>query len=161
MIVIEGYIHDSKDNPLSGIPVEVFQRLPGEDLVLTPPPAEVTDNRGYFKIILSHTIHIKNSQVYLAITDSTGRFTSVRDSQSRYKKEEFFDNQGNEGLKWRGEVINNLNNMIDVTIVLEKRKIPGEYEVIVIGSGFGGTITSLTLSRKYRKEDNNKEEKLK
>jgi hypothetical protein len=69
MIVIEGYIRDSKDNPLSGIPVEIFQRLPGEDLVLTPPPPDVTDNKGYFNIILSQNIHIKNSQVYLAITD--------------------------------------------------------------------------------------------
>ena len=161
MIVIEGYIHDSKDNPLSGIPVEVFQRLPGEDLVLTPPPPDVTDNRGYFKIILSQNMHIKNSQVYLAITDSTGRFTSVRDSQSRYKKEEFFDNQGNKGLKWRGEVINNLNNLIDITVVAEKRKIPDKYEAVVIGSGFGGTVASLTLANKYEKEDKNKEEKLK
>jgi hypothetical protein len=161
MIVIEGYICDSKDNPLSGIPVEVFQRLPGEDLVLTPPPPDVTDNRGYFKIILSQNIHIKNSQVYLAITDSTGRFTSVRDSQSRYKKEEFFDNQGNKGLKWRGEVINNLNNVIDITVMLEKKKIPDKYEAVVIGSGFGGTVASLTLANKYEKEDKNKEEKLK
>ena len=41
MIVIEGYIRDSKDNPRSGIPVEVFQHLHGEDLVLTPPPPDV------------------------------------------------------------------------------------------------------------------------
>jgi cholesterol oxidase len=160
MIVIEGYIHDSTDKPLSGIPVELFQRFPGQDLLLTPPPPSVTDNDGYFKIILSQIIHIKNSQVYLAITDSTGRFTSVRDSQSRYRKEEFFDNEGNEGLKWRGEVINNLNNTIDITVVLEKREIPDGYEAVVIGSGFGGTIAALTLSNKYEKEDNNKEEKL-
>jgi hypothetical protein len=160
MIVIEGYIHDSTDKPLSGIPVELFQRFPGQDLLLTPPPPSVTDNEGYFKIILSQIIHIKNSQVYLAITDSTGRFTSVRDSQSRYRKEEFFDNEGNEGLKWRGEVINNLNNTINITVVLEKRRIPDGYEAVVIGSGFGGTIAALTLSNKYEKEDNNKEKKL-
>jgi len=160
MIVIEGYIHDSTDKPLSGIPVELFQRFPGQDLLLTPHPPSVTDNEGYFKIILSQIIHIKNSQVYLAITDSTGRFTSVRDSQSRYRKEEFFDNEDNEGLKWRGEVINNLNNTINITVVLEKRRIPDGYEAVVIGSGFGGTIAALTLSNKYEKEDNNKEEKL-
>jgi GMC oxidoreductase len=161
MSVIEGYIHDSTDRPLSGIVVELFQRFPGEDILLTPTPqSSVTDNEGYFKIILSQIIHIKNSQVYLAITDSTGRFTSVRDSQSRYRKEEFFDNEGNEGLKWKGEVINNLNNTIDIIVVLEKRKIPETYEAVVIGSGFGGTIAALTLSNKYEKEDNNKEEKL-
>ena len=149
MIIIEGYVHDSAEQPLSGVPVEVFQHFPGQDLLLSPSPPEMTDNEGYFKITLSHTIHIKNSQVYLAITDSMGRFTSVRDSQSRYKKEEFIDDRGHEGLKWRGEVINNLNNMIDITIVLQKRKIPDEYETIVIGSGFGGTIAALTLSNKY------------
>ena len=162
MIVIEGRIHDSTDRPLSGIPVELFQRFPGQDILLTPlPQASVTDSEGYFKIILSQIIHIKNSQVYLAITDSTGRFSSVRDSQSRYRREEFFDNEGNEGLKWRGEVINNLNNRMDITVILEKRKILDEYEAVVIGSGFGGTIAALTLSNKYEKEDNNnKEEKL-
>jgi hypothetical protein len=159
MIVIEGYIRDSTDKPLSGIPVELFQRFLGQDFPLTLPPPPVTDNNGYFKIILSQIMHIKNSQVYLTIIDSTGRFTSVKDSQSRYKKEKFFDNEGNEGLRWRGEVINNLNNMIDVTVVLEKRIIPDAYEAVVIGSGFGGTVASLTLSNKYEKEDNNKEEK--
>jgi choline dehydrogenase-like flavoprotein len=161
MIIIEGYIHDSKDNPLSGIPAEVFQRLPGEDLVLTPPPPDVTDNKGYFKIMLSQNKYIKNSQIYLAITDSSGRFTSVRDNQGRYKKEELFDNQGNKGLKWRGEVINNLNNLIDITVMLEKKSILDKYEAVVIGSGFGGTVASLTLAKKYEKEDNAKEEKLK
>ena len=160
MIVIEGYLHDSTDKPLSGIPVELFQRFLGQDLPLTLPPSPLTDNNGYFKIILSQIIHIKNSQVYLAITDSTGRFTSVRDSQSRYIKEEFFDIEGNKGLKWKGEVINNLNNNIEITVVLEKRIIPERYEAVVIGSGFGGTIAALTLSNKYEKEDNNKEEKL-
>ena len=160
MIVIEGYLHDSTDKPISGIPVELFQRFLGQDLPLTLPPSPITDNNGYFKIILSQIIHIKNSQVYLAITDSTGRFTSVRDSQSRYIKEEFFDNEGNKGLKWKGEVVNNLNNNIDITVVLEKRIIPERYEAVVIGSGFGGTIAALTLSNKYEKEDNNKEEKL-
>ena len=160
MIIIEGYLHDSTDKPLSGIPVELFQRFLGQDLPLTLPPSPVTDNNGYFKIILSQIIHIKNSQVYLAITDSTGRFTSVRDSQSRYIKEEFFDFEGNKGLKWKGEVINNLNNNIEITVVLEKRIILERYEAVVIGSGFGGTIAALTLSNKYEKEDNNKEEKL-
>jgi cholesterol oxidase len=161
MIVIEGYIHDSTDKPLSGIPVELFQRFLGQDLPLTLPPSPITDNNGYFKIILSQIIHIKNSQVYLTITDSKGRFTSVRDSQSRYIKEEFFDFEGNKALKWKGEVINNLNNNIEITVVLEKRVIPERYEAVVIGSGFGGTIAALTLSNKYEKEDNNKEEKLK
>lgn len=161
MIVIEGYIHDSGDNPLSDVPVELFQRFLGQDLLLTMPASDKTDHEGYFKITLNQIIHIKNSQVYLAITDSTGRFASVRDNQGRYKKEEFSDGQGNEGQKWKGEVISNLNNRIDITIVLEKITIPDKYEAVVIGSGFGGTITSLTLSNKYQREDKNVEQRLK
>ena len=80
MVTIEGRIHDSKNNSLSGIPIEVFQRLPGTDLVLTPPPPDVTDRNGNFKIVLTQQIHVKNSQVYLAMTDTTRRFVSVRDS---------------------------------------------------------------------------------
>ena len=158
MTIIEGYIHDSRDNPLSNVPVELFQRFLGQDLPLTMLASNKTDDKGYFKITLNQIIHIKNSQVYLVLTDSTGRFASVRDNQSRYKKEEIF---GTQGLKWKGEVINNLNNKIDITIVLEKIRIPDKYEAVVIGSGFGGTITSLTLSNKYQKEDKNIEENLK
>src|SRR5215212_9593338 len=158
MGTIEGYICDSNDIPLKSVRVDVFRRLPTGDLILIAHPAFITGADGHFEIPLSKDIPIKNSQVYLAITDSTGRFTSVRDNQSRYKKEEFFDIEGNKGLKWRGEVINNLNNVINVIVVLEKRKIPDKYEVVVIGSGFGGTIASLTLTNKY--EDKDKKEKL-
>jgi hypothetical protein len=59
MITVEGHINDSKDNFLSGVPIEMFQRLPGTDLVLTPPPPDVTDNKGYFKILLSQQVHVK------------------------------------------------------------------------------------------------------
>src|SRR5215203_1315749 len=148
MGIIEGYIRDSNDIPLKFVPVDVFRRLPMGDLILIAPPAVITGPDGHFEIPLSQDIPIKNSQVYLAITDSTGRFTSVRDNQSRYKKEEFFSPEG-KGLKWRGEVISNLNNVVNVVVVLEKRKIPERYEAVVIGSGFGGTIASLTIANKY------------
>jgi len=130
------------------------------DLILIAPPAVITGPDGHFEIPLSQDIPIKNSQIYLAITDSTGRFTSVRDNQSRYKKEEFFSPEG-KGLKWRGEVISNLNNVVNVVVVLEKRKIPERYEAVVIGSGFGGTITSLTLANKYEMDGEDKEKSLK
>ena|SRR5215204_1725077 len=160
MGIIEGYIRDSNDIPLKFVPVDVFRRLPMGDLILIAPPAVITGPDGHFEIPLSQDIPIKNSQIYLAITDSTGRFTSVRDNQSRYKKEEFFSPEG-KGLKWRGEVISNLNNVVNVVVVLEKRKIPERYEAVVIGSGFGGTITSLTLANKYEMDGEDKEKSLK
>jgi hypothetical protein len=151
MIVVEGSVHDSEGNSLPRIPIEIYQRFLGGERILTLPPPELTDNEGHFKIMLSQNINVKNSQVFLAITDSTRTFASVRDSQSRYKKEDFFDNQGNKAIKWKGEVINNLNSTIDITIVREWRKIPEKYEAVVIGSGFGGTIASLTLANMYNK----------
>src|SRR5215213_10118166 len=160
MGTIEGYIRDSNDIPLKSVRVDVFRRLPTGDLILIAPPAFITGPDGHFEIPLSQDIPIKNSQIYLAITDSTGRFTSVRDNQSRYKKEEFFSPEG-KGLKWRGEVISNLNNVVNVVVVLEKRKIPERYEAVVIGSGFGGTITSLTLANKYEMDGEDKEKSLK
>jgi len=160
MGIIEGYIRDSNDIPLKFVPVDVFRRLPMGDLILIAPPAVITGPDGHFEIPLSQDIPIKNSQIYLAITDSTGRFTSVRDNQSRYKKEEFFSPEG-KGLKWRGEVISNLNNVVNVVVVLEKRKIPERYEAVVIGSGFGGTVTSLTLANKYEMDGEDKEKSLK
>ena len=160
MGIIEGYIRDSNDIPLKFVPVDVFRRSPMGDLILIAPPAVITGPDGHFEIPLSQDIPIKNSQIYLAITDSTGRFTSVRDNQSRYKKEEFFSPEG-KGLKWRGEVISNLNNVVNVVVVLEKRKIPERYEAVVIGSGFGGTITSLTLANKYEMDGEDKEKSLK
>src|SRR5215217_8486517 len=160
MGIIEGYIRDSNDIPLKFVPVDVFRRSPMGDLILIAPPAVITGPDGHFEIPLSQDIPIKNSQIYLAITDSTGRFTSVRDNQSRYKKEEFFSPEG-KGLKWRVEVISNLNNVVNVVVVLEKRKIPERYEAVVIGSGFGGTITSLTLANKYEMDGEDKEKSLK
>src|SRR5215213_8207037 len=160
MGIIEGYIRDSNDIPLKFVPVDVFRRSPMGDLILIAPPAVITGPDGHFEIPLSQDIPIKNSQIYLAITDSTGRFTSVRDNQSRYKKEEFFSPEG-KGLKWRGEVISNLNNVVNVVVVLEKRKIPERYEAVVIGSGFGGTVTSLTLANKYEMDGEDKEKSLK
>ncbi len=93
MVVIEGYIQDLAGQPIIGAPVEAFQRNPLGDLNLTSLP-EVTDNKGYFKIIPQRDIDETNSNVYIAITDELKKFVSVRDRYSRYKKEDFFDTQG-------------------------------------------------------------------
>ena len=90
----------------------------------------------------------------MSIIDANLEFTSVRDEQSRYKKEKpFIDNQGFQRRRWRGEVINNPDNTLYVTVIKQKRVVPKEYESIVIGSGFGGTISALTLAKKYKNTD--------
>ena len=109
-------------------------------MVLIPLP-EKTDNKGHFKIMLSHDFTPGDS-LYVCVTDSEDsglKFASVRDRQSRYKKEKepFIDNQGFKHRRWRGEVLNNLDNTIYITVVKEQRVIPPKYDSIVIGSGFG------------------------
>ena len=164
--VIEGFIFDTMDQPVLNVQVQAFQKIspfnlfwnPKLDLVLHPFP-ELTDNKGHFRITLSKDFS-PNDLIYLCIIDSEEsglKFTSVRDQQSRYKKETepFIDNQGFKHRRWRGEVLNNLDNTVYVTIIKEKRAIPQKYDSIVIGSGFGGTISAITLAKRYKAEGNN------
>ena len=154
MVVIEGYIQDLAGQPIIGAPVEAFQRNPLGDLNLTSLP-EVTDNKGYFKIIPQRDIDETNSNVYIAITDELKKFVSVRDRYSRYKKEDFFDTQGSK-QKWKGQIISNLNNVIQVIVILNSIPVPTEYDTIVIGSGFGGTVVSLAIAKMYKAKNENK-----
>jgi choline dehydrogenase-like flavoprotein len=41
---------------------------------------------------------------------------------------------------------------MDVTVTLQPRQVQTNYESVVIGSGFGGTIISLTLANKYQSD---------
>jgi hypothetical protein len=70
--------------------------------------------------------------------------------QGSYTKDDKSDN-----ITWSSSIINTINDIdkYDITIVIQPRKIPDEYEAVVIGSGFGGTITSLTLAKKFGSED--------
>jgi hypothetical protein len=160
--IIEGFIFNTMDQPVSNVQVQVFQKKsplfwnPKPDQVIPHPP-EFTDNEGHFKIALSRDFS-PNDSIYLCIIDSESSgsgFTSVRDQQSRYRKDPFIDNQGLEHRRWRGEVLNNLDNIIYITVIKEKRIIPQKYESIVIGSGFGGTISAITLAKRYDAEGKN------
>ena len=74
--IIEGYIRDSKDQVVSDVDVQVFKKMSPfnlfwdvtMDLVLIPIP-EKTDNKGYFKIMLSHDFTPHDS-LYICVTDS-------------------------------------------------------------------------------------------
>ena len=92
--------------------------------------------------------------MYIVVTDELKKFVSVRDRYSRYKKQEVFDTEGSV-LKWRGQIISNLNNVIQIVVIKESYTVPTEYDTVVIGSGFGGTVVSLAIAKMYKNESNN------
>jgi cholesterol oxidase len=156
MVAIEGYIRNSAGQPLIGIPIEAFQNNPLGDLNLTSLP-EITDNNGYFRIVPQKNIDETNSNAYIVVTDESKKFTSVRDRRSRYKRKDFFSVEGTNGWKWGGEAISNLNNVIEIAVTQDRIPVPTEYDSVVIGSGFGGTVVSLAIAKKYKmKNENNR-----
>jgi len=152
MVAIEGHVHNSAGQPLVGISVEAFQNnLFGQSNLTSSP--EITNNNGYFKIIPQKNIDEMNSNVYIVVTDESKKFVSVRDRRSRYKRKEFSSIEGINGWKWKGESISNLNNVIEIVVAQDGKPVPAEYDSVVIGSGFGGTVVSLAIAKKYKAEN--------
>jgi hypothetical protein len=154
MVVISGRVHDSNNKPLlEDILVEAFEHaLLFSSLSRQISPAVATDLRtGYFKIVPIHSFGLNIKKTYLLITDPNKRFECVREGQKEFTQ--IKDDHGN--VKWKSQIIDDIGN-IDITILLSKpHQIPtNEYEVVVIGSGFGGTIVSLTLANKFADDEN-------
>lgn len=159
MVMIEGYIRDSSgQQPLVGVPVEAFQQNPLGDLNLAVFP-QFTNDEGFFRIIPQINIGEKAiSNVYIVVTDESKRFVSVRDRHSRYKRKEFLSLEGIYGWKWKSQVIANLNNIFQIVVVVKQDpiSIPAEYDSVVIGSGFGGTIASIAIAKMYKGKNEDK-----
>jgi cholesterol oxidase len=156
MVIIEGYIRDATgQEPLVGLPVEVFQQNQLGDLTLTEFP-EFTNDEGYFKIIPQRTINETGSNVYIVVRDESKRFVSVRDRHSRYKRKEFASIEGTCGWKWSSQVITNLNTTIQIDVKQDPLPIPAAYDSVVIGSGFGGTVVSVAIAKMYKGKNEHK-----
>jgi cholesterol oxidase len=155
MVAIEGYIHNAAGQPLAGIPVEAFKDVPLiDDRNLNPNSTpEVTNNEGYFKIIPQKDIDEINSNVYIIITDESKKFISIRDRHSRYKRK---DVRGTNTQKWRSQIVSNLNNVIEIVVTESSLPVLSEYDSIVIGSGFGGTVVALAIAKMYKMKNENK-----
>jgi cholesterol oxidase len=153
MVLIEGFIREISGQPLVGIAVEAFQRNPLGDSNITS-LHEITDSNGYFRIIPQKGIDEINSNVYLVVKDELKKFVSVRDRHNRYKKQEVFDTEGSV-QKWRGQIISNLNNVVQIVVIKDPILFPTQYDTVVIGSGFGGTVVSLAIANMYKNEGNN------
>jgi cholesterol oxidase len=153
MVEIKGVIHDSSGQPISGIIIEAFERSIISSLDRLLAPAEVSDSVGSFKIVPVSGIQPDLQKIFLVITESNKKFTSVKEGENnRFSK--IIDFQGN--VKWKSENLDEVGN-INITISLQPRRLPdSKYESVVIGSGFGGTITSLSLANKYKQDGGGK-----
>jgi len=154
--VIKGKIHDSQNNPLSKIGVTAFDEDPltSDDKLGS---TETADD-GTFEISFDQRqfdlLGLEGEpEVYLIISDEEGKFLSVKDKQGDYEKS--VDIHGN--TIWTGNVIDNISNIdkYNITAMTKLTEMPDNYEAVVIGSGFGGTILALTLGNKFE-IDNNK-----
>ena len=159
VVIISGRIHDSGNKPLSEvIMVEAFEHaMLFANLSRHIAPAVSADvTTGYFRIVPIHSFGLNIGKTYLVITDSNKRFEFVREGQKEFTK--INDDHGN--VKWKSQLIDDLTN-IDIMISLSKpHQIPANrYEAVVIGSGFGGTIVSLTLANKFADQDQSQNNK--
>src|SRR5215217_2773741 len=157
MVVLEGHIRNCIGQPLVTILVEAFKQ---RDFIPNPQlddnlGSEVTDNRGHFSINIQSRFDEINPNIYIVITDESMKFISVRDRHGRYKRKEFFSVERN-GWKWRSQIISNLDNVIEVVVKQDRIPVPTEYDSVVIGSGFGGTIVSLAIARMYKDKSESK-----
>jgi hypothetical protein len=146
--VVKGRISDSQNNPLQGIPIKAYDHDPlGDDLLGT----SQSNQLGYFEIPFTKqkfdSLGIEGEpDVYLVVIDSDKKFLSVKARLGGYRRE---DKLGN--VTWTSIIIDDVSKIdrYEVTIRLVPLKIPEKYEAVVIGSGFGGTIVSLTLANMY------------
>jgi choline dehydrogenase-like flavoprotein len=142
---IEGKIHDSIGNPQSGILIvardhSIFESTLGQD---------TSDKNGFFRITF-HKLSLFKPNAYLVIADSKKQFINVNDNQTGDYTKVIHDFTGD--VVWKSNVIDDVDKYhnIDVKVTLKLRDVPDKYESVVIGSGFGGTILSLTLANKYQ-----------
>jgi hypothetical protein len=146
VVAIEGYIRNATGQPLVRISVKAFRRRGLHSNLALITDSESTDAKGYFKIIPRRKdLDAINSNVYIVVVDKQKKFVSVRDKHGKYKREEFYDR-----VEWRSQIICNLNNVIEIIVIQDPIPVTSEYDTVVIGSGFGGTIISLAIAKQYK-----------
>ena len=154
MIRVKGELKDSTGSPISEVDIKVFDIIHGNERLLIQP--QFPDQNGHFDIQLNdQLIPIQTNTLHLVLIETTKKFTSMRDNQDRFNNRNLYKKRVVQGnvIEWIGLPLQFLDEVI-ITISLTPLKIPDEkYETVVIGSGFGGSIISLTLGQKF-KEDN-------
>jgi hypothetical protein len=157
MLSIKGALKDSTGSPLSEVEIKVFDLVHGNPRLLVQP--QLPDQNGHFNIQLNdQIIPIDTDTIHLVLIETTKKITSVRDNQDRFNNKNLYKKRVVQGnvVEWVGLPLQFLDD-INITISLTPLKIPEEkYETVVIGSGFGGTIISLTLGQKYKQDNDGK-----
>ncbi len=146
MTELAGRIRDSDGNNLAeDIIVEAFKHHLWGDRQLANPKAVEDD--GSFILDTGSTPLDDIERIFIVVNDPLGRFISVKQGQNNFSK--YTDIHGS--IKWRSSMIDDPDNIEIVVVTSNIRKAPDEqYEAVVIGSGFGGTVAALTLANKYR-----------
>src|SRR5215213_1897596 len=157
MIRIKGELKNLAGSSLSEVEIKVFDLVHGNPRLLVQP--QFPDQNGRFDIqLIDQIIPIDEDTIQLVLIETTKKFTSVRDNQDRFDNKDLYKKRVVQGnvIEWVGLPLQFLDNIL-ITISLTPLKIPKEkYETVVIGSGFGGTILSLTLGHKYKDDNDGK-----
>ena len=150
---IVGRIHNLNDKPiLDNILIEAFEHNIFESIVHRHLGSTTTINQdGQFEIIPKVIISWNVKNIYLIISDPLKKFISIKECDNQNEFSKFTDSHGN--TKWKSDIINNINK-IEITITQQNHLPPQDYyEFIVVGSGFGGTISALTIANKLETKD--------
>ncbi len=140
--VITGSVSDVPPKPLEGILI-IAREHRFVDFLDHDLGSDISANNGSFKISFDH---FTKPQIYLVIPDPKRNFKSVSYNQEPFERR--VESSGNVSWKSQPLDIDDLSK-IDITVqIIPIRTIVDKYEAVIIGSGFGGTIMSLTLANK-------------
>ncbi|MGA8842076.1 MAG: hypothetical protein WB511_00675, partial [Nitrososphaeraceae archaeon] len=150
---VKGILHDSLNRPLSDTTIEAIDAdFISQDIL----GSTKTNKEGLYDISFSQNqfdwLHIEGDpELRLIVHDDKKEFLSVKDSAGHYKKS---TNVAGKTV-WTSNIVNDISDTVtnNITVVITIKQIPEEYEAAVIGSGFGGTIVSLSLANWFNELD--------
>ncbi len=145
-------VQDVQGKPSRGIQIRIYDKdFPLREHILA---SGKSDEKGELIIRFRDTrirhLFTRQPHIFFEIIDFDKSFQSVRDILGDYSKK-----IDNDETIWTSAAIPNIADIdkYTVTVVKEPRGVPEKYEAVVIGSGFGGTITSLTLANNFDSKD--------
>jgi len=145
-------IQDVEGKPLNGIEVRVYDKdFPLREHMLA---SAKSDEKGRLEIRFADSryrhLFTREPHIFFEVADTDKSFQFVRDKLGDYSKK-IIKNE----IIWRSDTVGNVADIENYTITLikEPRGVPDKYDTVVIGSGFGGTITALTLANFFGKSN--------
>lgn len=156
--IIKCRIQDVEGKPVNGIEVRAYDKdFPLPEHMLA---SAKSDENGRLEIRFTDSryrhLFTREPHIFFEVTDTDKSFQFVRDKLGDYTKK-IIKNE----IIWRSDIIGNVADIENYTIttIKEPRGVPERYDTVVIGSGFGGTITALTLANMYGSDEHKKEKK--